>query len=99
MTPAEARRVLGLRPDDRDPDRLRRAYRHTVRSHHPDRPGGDAVRFRQSVVAFELLAVTADQAIVPDGLTPSESPSRPDAAETDRPRWICSWRGSIGSAR
>ncbi|MFA9565329.1 MAG: J domain-containing protein, partial [Acidimicrobiales bacterium] len=46
MTPAEARRVLGLGRDDQDADRLRRAYRRAVHQHHPDRPEGDAVRFR-----------------------------------------------------
>ena len=65
MTPGEARRVLGLGPQDRDPDVVRRAYRHAVRRHHPDRPGGDPVRFRRSVLAFELLTVAVDPAATP----------------------------------
>ena len=76
MTPAEARLLLGLRADDHDPQALRRAYRRAVRRHHPDRPDGDAVRFRQSVLAFEVLTATSGQAIIPVA-SPVESPSEP----------------------
>jgi len=65
VTPDEARRVLGLGPDAVDPEAVRRAYRDAVRTFHPDRPGGDAVRFRRSVAAFELLTVTVDQTVIP----------------------------------
>jgi hypothetical protein len=77
MTPAEARRLLGLRRDVHDPELLRRAYRHAVRRHHPDRADGDAVRFRQSVVAFELLAAAMDQAIVPMAEATESPPTTP----------------------
>ena len=87
MTPAEARRVLGLAPGADDSAALRRAYREAVRAHHPDRPGGDAERFRRSVVAFELLAVTGDQTVTPAVSTrapiptPADTPAEPvDAA-------------------
>lgn len=76
MTPAEARRVLGLGSDDRDPQRLRHAYRRAVRRHHPDRPDGDAVRFRRSVLAFELLTADMHQAIIPV-VDRAEPPSPP----------------------
>ncbi len=82
MTPAEARRVLGLGPDDHDPDVVRHAYRHAVRRHHPDRPGGDPVRFRRSVLAFELLTVTVEPAA-----TPAVAPvADPVPAPTEPPR-------------
>ena len=78
MTPGEARRVLGLPAGDHDPDTVRRAYRAAVRRHHPDRPGGDAVRFRRSVLAFELLAVPLEQA------APTVRPPRAAPVATDR---------------
>lgn len=64
--------MLGLGPDGHNPDELRRAYRRAVHRHHPDRPDGDAVQFRESVLAFELLTVTPDQAITPV-VPPSET--------------------------
>ena len=85
MTPGEARRVLGLGPDDRDPDVVRRAYRHAVRRHHPDRPGGDPVRFRRSVLAFELLTVAVEPAASPvvAPVSPPTGPRRETAARLD----------------
>jgi hypothetical protein len=86
VTADEARRVLGLGPDDRDPDDLRRAYRRAVRRHHPDQPDGDAVRFRESVLAFELLTVTPDETVAPIGAAsnpPSSTPA-PPSEPTDR---------------
>ncbi len=81
MTPAEARRVLGLTPGADDPTALRRAYREAVRAHHPDRPSGDAHRFRRSVLAFELLSVTVDGTVTPAVSTSEPAPVPPDAPD------------------
>lgn len=50
-----ARAVLGVAPGA-TPAELRRAFREAAKSAHPDRPGGDAERFRQVVEAYRLLS-------------------------------------------
>ena len=50
----QARAVLGVAPEA-TPAELRRAFREAAKSAHPDRPGGDAERFRQAVEAYRLL--------------------------------------------
>src|SRR5262249_21991030 len=50
----EARRVLELGPDG-GPERLPGAFRRAVKRTHPDRPGGDPVRFQQVLEAYRLL--------------------------------------------
>ncbi len=72
--------MLGLGADDDDPNAIRRAYRNAVRGSHPDRPGGDAVVFRRSVAAFELLIVTVEQTV-----TPTVRTSEPVRTTTDPP--------------
>ena len=49
-----ARAVLGVAPGA-TPAELRLAFREAAKSAHPDRPGGDAERFRQAVEAYRLL--------------------------------------------
>ena len=50
-----ARAVLGVAPGATAAE-LRRAFREAAKSAHPDRPGGDAERFRQAVEAYRLLS-------------------------------------------
>ena len=54
LTLDDARRVLGLGPDD-GPERLAGAFRRAVKCAHPDRPGGDVMRFREVLEAYRLL--------------------------------------------
>lgn len=82
MTPAEARRVLGLGAADRDPELVRRAYRAAVRRHHPDRPGGDADRFRRSVLAFELLTLTVEHTVIPAVCTSEPAPASAERVDS-----------------
>lgn len=49
-----ARGVLGV-ASGATPAELRRAFREAAKLAHPDRPGGDAERFRQVVEAYRLL--------------------------------------------
>lgn len=50
----EARRLLSLR-GPADVDGLTAAFRVAVKAVHPDRPDGDAERFRKTVAAYRLL--------------------------------------------
>lgn len=60
-----ARAVLGAAPSA-TPAELRRAFREAAKSAHPDRPGGDAERFREAVEAYRLLTEpSADRIIQP----------------------------------
>lgn len=79
MTTARARRVLGV--DDRaTAARLRQAFRDAAKVAHPDRPGGDAERFRDVVEAFRLLQGRGAQ---PDPIFFSPEPARPATAQAD----------------
>jgi len=54
LTHADARAILGL-PPDAGPETLIGAFRAAVKATHPDRPGGDANRFRAVLEAYRLL--------------------------------------------
>lgn len=66
ITRKRARKVLGVGPVA-NPTELRKAFRDAAKSAHPDRPGGDADRFREVVEAYRLLgeAKPADRIIQP----------------------------------
>jgi len=51
------REILGL-PKDCDVESIRKRYRELARKHHPDRPGGDADRFKTIQRAYETLMNT-----------------------------------------
>lgn len=73
MSVKRAREVLGLPPLASQAE-LRRAFRDAAKTAHPDRPGGDAERFREVVEAYHLL----------QHLKPTARTSQPPAA-VDRP--------------
>lgn len=54
MNRKHAREILGVSPLATAAE-LRRAFRESAKQAHPDRPGGDAERFRQVVEAYRLL--------------------------------------------
>jgi curved DNA-binding protein len=54
LSPDEARAILGLAPGAGAHDVIG-AFRAAVKEAHPDRPGGDAVRFREILSAYRLL--------------------------------------------
>ena len=54
LTPDEARAVLGLAADA-SPHVVIGAFRIAAKAAHPDRPGGDAARFREVLDAYRLL--------------------------------------------
>jgi curved DNA-binding protein len=54
LTPDAARAILGLAPDA-SPHALIGAFRAAAKSAHPDRPGGDAARFREVLEAYRFL--------------------------------------------
>jgi curved DNA-binding protein len=54
LSPDEARAILGLAPDASAHDVIG-AFRAAAKQAHPDRPGGDAVRFREILSAYRLL--------------------------------------------
>jgi curved DNA-binding protein len=54
LSPDEARAILGLAPDA-SPHDVIGAFRAAAKQSHPDRPGGDAVRFREILSAYHLL--------------------------------------------
>lgn len=55
ITRKQARDILGI-GQAAPPADLRRAFREAAKSAHPDRPGGDAERFREVVEAYRLLS-------------------------------------------
>ncbi|WP_312161511.1 DnaJ domain-containing protein [Phenylobacterium sp.] len=67
--------MLGVAPAAA-PAELRRAFREAAKLAHPDRPGGDAERFRQVVEAYRLLSepVPADQIIQPPATVRKNAP-------------------------
>jgi len=54
LSPHAARAVLGLAPDA-SPHAVIGAFRAAAKAAHPDRPGGDAARFREVLAAYRLL--------------------------------------------
>ena len=54
LSPDQARAILGLAPDA-SPHALIGAFRAAAKAAHPDRPGGDATRFREVLAAYRLL--------------------------------------------
>jgi curved DNA-binding protein len=54
LSPDEARAILGLALDA-SPHDVIGAFRAAAKQAHPDRPGGDAVRFREILSAYRLL--------------------------------------------
>ncbi|HEY1425374.1 MAG TPA: DnaJ C-terminal domain-containing protein [Caulobacteraceae bacterium] len=54
LSPEEARAILGLAPDA-SPHAVIGAFRAAAKAAHPDRPGGDAARFRDILAAYRLL--------------------------------------------
>src|SRR5438552_8674708 len=54
ITHAEARAILGL-PPLADPNDVRHAFREAAKREHPDRPSGDAARFRTALEAYRVL--------------------------------------------
>jgi curved DNA-binding protein len=64
LTLLEARALLGVAPDA-GPEVARRAFRAAAKRLHPDRPGGDATRFRQVVAAHRALQAPTLPALTP----------------------------------
>lgn len=54
LTARQARELLGVAAAA-SPGELRRAFRNQAKRVHPDRAGGDAEAFRQTVLAYEIL--------------------------------------------
>ena len=70
LSPDEARAILGLAPDASAHDVIG-AFRAAAKQAHPDRPGGDAVRFREILSAYHLLQS------LPRGAPPAPPPPAP----------------------
>ena len=70
----EARAILGLAPDA-SPHDVIGAFRAAAKQSHPDRPGGDAVRFREILSAYHLLQSLPQTA--PSAPTPAPAPPVP----------------------
>jgi curved DNA-binding protein len=80
MSVKEARAILGLKPLATQGE-LRRAFREAAKAAHPDRPGGDAERFRKVVDAHHLLQSLKPSASASSRLNqPPVAVSRPGAA-------------------
>ncbi|MDQ2651140.1 MAG: J domain-containing protein [Actinomycetota bacterium] len=75
--------VLGVAPDASTTE-VRQAYLALARTHHPDRPGGDAERMRQVNEAWAVLGDPARRASYdltlrePPGSASASTPTRPD---------------------
>jgi curved DNA-binding protein len=54
LTADQARAILGLAPDA-SPHAVIGAFRAAAKEAHPDRPGGDAAKFREVLEAYRLL--------------------------------------------
>lgn len=74
MSPRRARELLGV-PPGASAGELRAAFRDACKLAHPDRPGGDAARFRAVVEAYHILQRPEDEAPRPP----------PRAAHSHRP--------------
>jgi len=64
MSPRRARELLGVSAGASAGD-LRAAFRDACKAAHPDRPGGDAARFRAVVEAYHILQRPAPEAKAP----------------------------------
>lgn len=62
MTARAARERLGVAPGA-DEHALRAAFREAAKRSHPDRPGGDAARFRETMDAYRFLRGAAPEPI------------------------------------
>jgi hypothetical protein len=51
----DAREVLGLEHDVRDMEVIDKAYKNLAKEHHPDRDGGDIVKFKEINHAHKVL--------------------------------------------
>ena len=70
----QARAVLGLAPDA-SPHAVIGAFRASAKEAHPDRPGGDAARFRDILEAYRLLqSLPRLPAVVSPADTPAPEP-------------------------
>lgn len=79
MSLREAQAILGLRPLATQAE-IRRAFREAAKAAHPDRPGGDAERFRQVVEAHQLLQSLKPSASASSRLNQPPATVRPAAA-------------------
>lgn len=84
LTVGEARAILGLAPDA-GREALAGAFRVAVKAAHPDRPGGDAERFRQVLEAYRTLQAAPDP--------PAEAP--PGAPFVDIALWVAIAGGEV----
>ena len=62
MTARSARERLGVAPGA-DEHALRAAFREAAKRNHPDRPGGDAALFRETMAAYRFLRGEAPEPI------------------------------------
>lgn len=68
---SDARAILGLGPMATAND-LRRAFRNAAKRAHPDRPGGDAVRFRMVIEAYRTLQTETAALAAPESHRPAD---------------------------
>ncbi len=47
--------ILGV-PEDADDETIKKAFRELAKKYHPDRPGGDAEKFKKIVEAYRVLS-------------------------------------------
>lgn len=78
MSPRRARELLGVR-EGASAGELRAAFREAAKTHHPDRPGGDAVRFRAVVEAYHVLQRPQDGPAAPPPRSPGSHRPAPSA--------------------
>jgi curved DNA-binding protein len=74
MSPRRARELLGVSAEASAGD-LRAAFRDACKAAHPDRPGGDAARFRAVVEAYHILQRPTDEAKPPPRASQSRRPA------------------------
>jgi len=92
-----AREILGVRPGA-TPEQLKRAFRESVKRHHPDRNPNDEEareRFKDTVAAYRLLSNGIGHPSLLDGRGPRAG--RADAGRrTDKgPGYTAWWRESF----
>ena len=71
LTADQARAILGLAPDA-SPHAVIGAFRAAAKDAHPDRPGGDAEKFREVLEAYRLLQALPR---LPAVIAPAEVPA------------------------